>query len=212
MRRPSSYDLAFRTMGNIEQVIIRDKDEVNALSRRIAKLNLKNRGEHRGAVVNGKQPRPAQPQSSAAAVAAAALNAERSALNLKQALLSARREPLLTAASLPTPPQPEPTPQPSLQSTLPFNGPVLPSLDIPDSTFAPGDASQLGSSGLRRTSHGSGRHLKAVSLKKSTSPAPAAAPAAPPTFQWGPLPAMNNAPRSTLAFNVRAPSSSPGRP
>lgn len=209
MRRPSSYDLAFRTMGNIEQVISRDKDEVNALSRRIAKLNLKSRDEHRGAVVNGKQSRPAQPQSSAAAVAAAALNAERSALNLKQALLSARREPLLTAASLPT--QPEPNFQPPLSSTPPLNGPVLPSLDIPDSTFSPVDASHLAGSGSRRTSHGSGKHLKAVSLKKSTSPAPAA-PAAPSTFQWGPLPAMNNAPRTTLAFNVRAPSSSSGRP
>jgi nucleoporin NUP159 len=216
--RASSLDMINRTMHNIETTITRERDDILSLSRRIGRLNLRDASVAREMTPALEDVRLSAPQPSVAAVAAAALNAERSAQRLKRSLLSARKEPLFntsasSAAYMDT--STNSVPSKGFEPMTPSAFTTEPQLAVPfslpsesDNDFVPLAESQSPSLsyGSRRGA-GKSKHLKPVALKKSPSPAPAAAKT-PSAFDWGPMPSLNSAPRTTLAFDVRAKSSS----
>lgn len=210
-------DTINRTYRNIDIAIARQMEDIDKLSSRMSKLDLKyfqkpkpsstrdrrlpDRRNKGGKVVNIT--------SSVAAAAATTLNAERSAYRLKKVLLSVRNKPLLNAKPSTTGTRVEfKTPQKlgddlfdSTEGTPMTPLPPLPVTFPPTTTPSPLSAS----GGSRRAKH----HAKSAwSSKKpegESSPSPA-----PTTFDWGPPPASVGAhkPSTSLPFSL-VPSTPP---
>jgi hypothetical protein len=219
-----------RTMNNIEIAITQDKQDITALTRRIARLNLKVPSAREQTSGQNGNEASLVPSTSVAAVTAAALNAERASLKLKVSLLSVRKEPLhnkVALIAMPTTPAATNLPSASTPNATMSLFPSLPAMPFTppaqslDSTFLPlppsgddsfsplADAQSLSTGPNRRG--GNTKHLKPVALKKSPGPAaPPASFASQSAFAWGPLPPMSTPPRTNLAFDVRG-SPSPGR-
>ncbi|KAF9000641.1 hypothetical protein BDQ17DRAFT_1426983 [Cyathus striatus] len=214
-----SLDTINRTYRNIDIAIEQQSHTVSKLASRITELDIggsktpkKNTRDARLPDTASRRPNVTP---SVATTTAAALNAERSAHNLKRALLSIRSVPLLNkeAASAPPAPVVFNTPQKSEDSTLsfefktPIKGPIFsvpvqsavtpPSnWSLPDDDFSPTvwTPTQRRAGGSGQKKHGS------VALKRSPgmSPTPAAS-----AFDWGPLPKFDNIPLNPLAASVK---------
>ena len=133
-----------------------------------------------------------------AVTTAAALNAERSAQNLKQALLAVRKEPLLNSTATPplaggaTPLQKSNGSGAGLsadQAATSLAAPLDPPFSIGESPTSLFKA--------RRTL-GPKLHSKPIPFKISPASSASSAPSA---FDWGPLP--SSAPMTTLSSDVR---------
>ncbi|KAF8484376.1 hypothetical protein JB92DRAFT_1573691 [Gautieria morchelliformis] len=122
-----------------------------------------------------------------ASVAAAALNSERSSLKLKNALLSARKEPLFTTNVV----------KPKTTSNA-LQGPQV-SPQRPDWTLPLVPPLSGPSNSVNRRSSRPGKKHGAVQLRASSSPGADAKSVA---FDWGPLPSV--APMAQLSQDVRS--------
>jgi nucleoporin NUP159 len=211
-------DTVNRTYRNIDIAIVRQHDDVAALTVRVAKLDPKSFGKlpSRDKRLPDKPSRRFNVTPSVAATTAAALNAERSAYKLKQVLLSVRDKPLLNdRAARTTPARVDfKTPQkPSTgweNSAWQITSSPTPSAPIPPAR----DVESPPSTGGSRRGAGSKYHQKSAPLKRpvftpaesqAASPTPAAPAPAPTGFDWGPLPthALNKKPVSSLPFSIQ---------
>lgn len=213
-----TLDTINRTYRNIDMAIARQMEDINKLSSRMSKLDLKSFHKPKSSPARDTRllDRPSNGgkavniTSSIAAAAATTLNAERSAYKLKKVLLSVRDKPLLNAkASTIASTRIEfKTPQ-KLETGLfgPTNvSPMTPPLPPPgtfSSTTSPSPLSTIG--GSRRTKH----HAKSVwsSKKPEGESTPSPGPA---TFDWGPPPASvrTQKPPPSLPFSL-VPSTTP---
>lgn len=213
-----TLDTINRTYRNIDIAISQQMEDINALSSRMSKLDLKSFQKSKPSSTRDRRlPDKANRgggavniTSSIAAAAATALNEERSAYQLKKALLIIRDKPLLNAkASTTRSTRTEfETPQrlaggsfyPADSATM-TSLPPLP-VTLPPST-SPSTLSSNG--GNRRAKH----HAKSAwSTKKpegESSPSPA-----PATFDWGPPPTSIRTQKSphSLPFSL-VPSTPP---
>ncbi|KAF9484360.1 hypothetical protein BDN70DRAFT_797827 [Pholiota conissans] len=204
--RAPSLDTINRSYRNIEKAIDIQSKEVANLASRIRKLDIK---EGEASLTRGRDKRlpdaadrRSQISPNIAAVTAAALNAERTAARLKNALLSVRSQPLLNTkvASAPSAPVAFTTPH-----KAPASGPSLfgesasadafLDWDIPPDNFDP-------SGSPSPSSHrGAGKAKKRQAFKRNPTQTPIAAAPAPPGFEWGPLPTFcAPPPQPTFSF------------
>ncbi|KAH9481729.1 hypothetical protein JR316_0006256 [Psilocybe cubensis] len=217
--RPSvkapSLDTINRTFRNIELAIDQQADEVSRLATRISKLDMAeksssvSRRDARLPDAAGRRVHDIIPD--VAATTAAALNAERSAQRLKNALLAVRKEPLLnnTVAQAPPALYAFQTPQKSSTSSGPskfaFKAPasgslfsdvptplsasdIMPNWDLPEDNFMPMDAANLIST---RSQSKQRIHSPSAQIKKT----PGSGGSTPPAeFDWGPLPNFQSPP------------------
>ncbi|OCB85280.1 hypothetical protein A7U60_g7585 [Sanghuangporus baumii] len=216
-----SLDTVTRIYRNIDVAIEAESEQIETLASRIAKLNIDdldmalhgtpsprrrriengNRSLSHSDDQDGDREPTSRPQvtPSIAASTAAALNAERSAMRLKNALLNARKTPLLnTQASQPgrrVLTLDDLTRQSSgIGNASTLSGPPA-ELDLSsDPLGAP--EQDTGSESQRRTLRHFA-HAKPVKLGKTQSPVPSSIAA----FSWGPLPKVN--PVSSLPFEIK---------
>jgi len=191
-----TLDTINRTYRNIDVVIARQVEDINKLSSRMSKLDLKALQKSKPSSTrdkrlpdrSGKGGKTVNITSSIAATAATTLNAERSAYKLKKVLLSVRDKPLLNAkASTTASTRVEfKTPQKPGGELLNSNGsaPTTP-LPLPPITFptttSPSPLSISG--GNRRAKH----HAKSAWSSKKPE-GESSLPPSPATFDWGPPP------------------------
>ncbi|KAJ6577346.1 hypothetical protein B0H19DRAFT_1019727 [Mycena capillaripes] len=202
--RAPTLDTLNRTFRNMDIALDNQTSDVEKLTARVAKLNMKTgqRNGHASGARDARLPdpvtrqRPFKVTPHIAVTTAAALNAERSAHKLKRALLTVRKEPLLNtqAASAPPAPLAFKTPQRAgLGLGLGLIGPStppqltsMPGFDFPEDNFNPSPPPSIrrgaGASGKTRLSN-------SVPLKRSPGGFPAT-PSPPPSFDWGPLPSF----------------------
>lgn len=221
--RPPSLDTINRTYRNIDMAIESQTQQIEELTRRVSKFNIEtlDAALHHGtpsklrhrqhpvleedesastACLRGKDPlQRSQVTPSIAASTAAALNAERNALRLKNALAKARKEPLLnTRASKPA------HQTPTIESLT--NSPPLPSVHGSDmmsnASLSSSVYSHDGRGSLDRRASRQSRHTNSVKLGKTHTRVPSSIS----NFDWGPLPGA--APMTTLPVNIR-PETSP---
>ena len=195
--RAPALDTINRTYRNIDIAIARQMEDINKLSSRMSKLDLKTFQKSKSPSTRDKRlpdrsnkgGKAVNITSSIAATAATTLNAERSAYKLKKVLLSVRDKPLLNAkASTTAGTRVEfKTPQKPGSGLFGSTGgaPVTPLPPLPatfPTTTSPSPLSASG--GTRRTKH----HAKSAwsSKKPEGENLPSPAPAA---FDWGPPPA-----------------------
>ncbi|KAF7375142.1 hypothetical protein MSAN_00400600 [Mycena sanguinolenta] len=199
--RAPTLDTLNRTFRNMDIALDNQTSDVQRLTARVAKLNMKDsqRNGHAASTRDARLPdpvtrqRPINVTPHVAVTTAAALNAERSAHKLKRALLSVRKEPLLNtqAASAPPAPLAFNTPQkPGLGLGLGLAGGIpstppqsMPGFDFPEDTFNPSPPPAV-----RRGAGGGGKSRISQSVPLKRSPAGYSTPSPPPTFDWGPLP------------------------
>lgn len=213
-------DTINRTYRNIDIAIARQMEDINRLSSRMSKLDLKSFHKSKPSLTRdtrlpdrlNKGWKAVNITSSIAAAAATTLNSERSAYRLKNVLLSVRDKPLLNAkASTATNTRMEfKTPQKLGDGVFdPTDGPPVTPLR-PLSVTAPPTTSPspLGASGgTRRSKH----HAKSAwSSKKpegESSPSPGSS-----TFNWGPPPASvyTQQPPTSLPFSLLPSTPPPG--
>ncbi|KAJ6468466.1 hypothetical protein C8R45DRAFT_909556 [Mycena sanguinolenta] len=197
--RAPTLDTLNRTFRNMDIALDNQTSDVQRLTARIAKLNMKDsqRTGHAASTRDARLPDPVTRQRPfnvtphVAMTTAAALNAERSAHKLKRALLSVRKEPLLNtqAASAPPAPLAFNTPQKpglglglrGIPSTPPQS--TMPGFDFPEDTFNPSPPPAV-----RRGAGGGGKTRISQSVPLKRGPAGYSTPSPPPTFDWGPLP------------------------
>ncbi|KAF4613917.1 hypothetical protein D9613_007855 [Agrocybe pediades] len=213
-----SLDTINRTYRNIELTIDQQSDEVARLASRIKKLRMveqtsspSTRDARLPDVVAHRRPVDYTPNI--AETTAAALNAERSAQRLKKALLSVRKQPLFNKRAAAAPPAPLAfdTPQKTSKlGTFAFDAPIvgslfstpdpamstsefsLPSWDLPpDDNFNP--TTPLAATHGRRGGPTQRKHIS-VPLKRTNGESSSASSAAPPSFDWGPLPSFPSTP------------------
>lgn len=218
--RAPTLDTINRTYRNIDIAIARQMEDINKLSSRMSKLDLKSFQKSRPSSTrdrrlpdrSNKGGKAVNITSSIASAAATTLNAERSAYRLKKVLLSVRDKPLLNAkASKTTGARTEfKTPQ-KLDDGL-FDStdktPVTPLPSLPATLPSTASPSPLGASGgSRRTKH----HAKSVwsskKLEGESSPSPA-----PAVFDWGPPPTgiSTQKPSNSLPFSLMPSIPPPG--
>jgi nucleoporin NUP159 len=213
-------DTINRTYRNIDTAIARQMEDINKLSSRMSKLDLKSFQKSKPFSTRDKRlpdrsnkgGKAVNITSSIAATAATTLNAERSAYKLKKVLLNYRDKPLLNAkASTTASTRVEfKTPQKldgglfnSASGTLMTPRPPPP-IAFPTTT-SPSPSSISG--GNRRAKH----HAKSAwSSKKpegESSPSPA-----PATFDWGPPPPSVGGQKTltSLPFSLSFPTPPPG--
>ena len=183
-------------------VIEQQGDEVARLAARVSKLNI----EEAGKPLNTRDkrlPDAANPRSftvtpNVAATTAAALNAERSARRLKNALLQVRSEPLLNVKAATTP-MAKPIASNIFATPMMMAIPpgeslfanITPTAEVPVEGIPADEFSPFGSSQPSGGSRGTKPKKHLPPKRNSGTPAslPATTPfAAPPAFQWGPLP------------------------
>ncbi|KAJ7178860.1 hypothetical protein C8R43DRAFT_1057293 [Mycena crocata] len=212
--RAPTLDTLNRTFRNMDIALDNQTSDVEKLTARIAKLNVK-AGPRNGHARDARLPDPVSRQRPfnvtphVAVTTAAALNAERSAHKLKRALLSVRKEPLLNtqAASAPPPPLAFNTPQKATFGpgsgmggfNTPMKGFAL-GLSAPGPSTPPQQLSMAGFDfpednfnpspppAVRRGAGGSGKTRISNSVPLKRSPGQPALPSTPPSFDWGPLP------------------------
>ncbi|KAL5485778.1 hypothetical protein ACEPAI_6819 [Sanghuangporus weigelae] len=217
-----SLDTVTRIYRNIDVAIEAESEQIETLASRIAKLNTDDLdmalhgtpSPRRRRIENGnrslshnddkdddREPysRP-QVTPSIAASTAAALNAERSAMRLKNALLNARKTPLLnTQASQPgrrVLTLDDLTRQDSgIRNASTLSGlPAEP--DLSSDPLGTPEQEDIGSESQRRPPRHFA-HAKPVKLGKTQSPVPSSIA----TFSWGPVPKAN--PVSSLPFEIK---------
>jgi nucleoporin NUP159 len=215
--RAPTLDTINRTYRNIDIAIARQMEDINKLSSRMSKLDLKSFQKSKPSSTrdrrlpdrSNKGGKAVNITSSIATAAATTLNSERSAYRLKKVLLSVRDKPLLNAKALTTSTRIEFATPHKLGNDLFDSTDETPMTPLPPppatfpSTTTPSPLSASG--GSRRTKH----HAKSAwSSKKpegESSPSPA-----PATFDWGPPPAgvSTHKPPSSLPFSL-VPSTPP---
>ncbi|OCH90355.1 hypothetical protein OBBRIDRAFT_755181 [Obba rivulosa] len=188
-----------RTYRNIDLAIEQEADKVSELTHRVAKLKLDRKGTppREGRDRERRSQGLYEVTPHVAMSTAAALNAEMTAQKLKNALLAARKEPLLNTQAVDATPTrriedfPPPvkteyglfgmaTPQTSSPAFNVEPGWTLPPFEIPTSPSAP-LGPKLGSK-LRDKKH------HPAPVKKAPPALAAAAATTTTTFEWGPLP------------------------
>lgn len=184
-------------------VIEQQGDEVARLAARVSKLDIEEAGQPANVrdkrLPDAENPRSFTVTPNVAATTAAALNAERSARRLKNALLQVRSEPLLNvkAATAPiaTPIAPNIFTTPMMMAIPPGESlfaNVMPATEVPVEGIPADEFNPFGSSQPSGGSRGSTKAKKHLPPKRNSgTPAslPAAKPfATPPAFEWGPLP------------------------
>lgn len=207
--RAPSLDTINRTFRNIELTIEQQRNEVARLASRVSQLSIRDKvpppsvGGHRRQA--GEHLRSFTVTPNVAATTAAALNAERSARRLKNALLRVRKEPLLNVKASTAPTAPVDFSDKAdehagslgdFERILEMKYEDLPtfkdraSWDIPPDNFSPTGSSTL-SAGFR----GSNKVKKRDQVAQRNSPGPTSSisPAqfTPAGFEWGPLPNFN---------------------
>ncbi|KAF7306316.1 hypothetical protein MIND_00422800 [Mycena indigotica] len=192
--RAPTLDTLNRTFRNMDMALDKQSHDVEKLHTRISKLNLVNSHTNGSSGRDKRLPdpvgrqRPLNVTPDVAITTAAALNAERSAHNLKRALLGIRKEPLLNtqAASATPPPLSFQTPQRGFPIQFGLD-PVTPMMgfDFPEDNFNPSSPPPSTRRGAGTRSRVSG----SVQLKRSPGQSPATP--SPPTFDWGPLPTFD---------------------
>ena len=212
-------------------------DEVARLTARISKLAIKNPGflKSQNPARDARLPdavvsrRPYNVAPQVAVTTAAALNAERSAHELKRALLATRKEPLLNmkAAAAPSPPCGFKSPQKALPapnfSVGHIGAPLLSaakgsqahltSVSAPDWTLPEDNFNPSTPPPTRRGAGVTKRLHMSVPLKKGTgNTGPAASPPAAANFDWGPLPVFEQAQGTTMVEAVRLTPPSSSKP
>ncbi|EJD06661.1 uncharacterized protein FOMMEDRAFT_17163 [Fomitiporia mediterranea MF3/22] len=224
--KPPSLDTVNRIYRNIEVAIESQADQIETLTSRVAKLDLdvldttlhgrfsspRRKSTRKGVFsVSGAAPeddeKPISVRShitpSIAASTAAALNAERSALRLKNALTNARRAPLLNTQAANSSKRilnldnlsvgegsDVPASVADVKSELPVD------LDASLDDLRDRDEGTSGDNS-RRTQRHSAHHQKSVRLGKTQTQVPASITA----FDWGPLPKAK--PMATLPVDIR---------
>ena len=218
--RAPTLDTINRTYRNIDIAIARQMEDINKISSRMSKLDLKSfqksgspsTRDKRLPDRSSKGGKAVNITSSIAATAATTLNAERSAYKLKQVLLSVRDKPLLNAkASTTASTRVEfETPQKLRSGLFGSTGgaPVtsLPPLPVTfPTTTSPSPLSASG--GTRRTKH----HAKSAWSSKKPD-GESLPPPAPATFDWGPPPEGANVqkPPPSLPFSLLPSTPPPG--
>lgn len=217
--RAPSLDIINRSYRHIDVAVNHQTRDLAKLVARVSKVNLTVPPK----VDLGREPRlPDRPGGRrvyqviphVAVTTAAALNAERSARKLKQALLKIRKEPMLntTAAAAPIPPKVFATPHkqeaplsPSFSSSLSgikfeVSNTEIPNWSLPEDDFNPATPSPS----TRRGAGGTKRH-QSVALKRT----PGNAPPPPTAFDWGPLPQFTTHPPVNNKMVPLVPSSTP---
>ena len=186
--RPPSLDTIDRTCRNIQIALEERTKLLEQLSDRTDALSPQASQRLYSSTTQPRAPyhqKPGVVTPPFASVAAAALNSERSSLNLKNSLLSARKEPLLTTnvvkfkTSMTVSPGPQVTQRPE------WKLPPVPPLSTT-------------SSSVNRRNVRPGKKHGAVPLKTSMPGSDAKSIA----FDWGPLPGV--APMDQLSRDVRS--------
>lgn len=193
---PPTLDTIDRTCRNIQLALDEQRRALDQLSDRIDAMSPQTSIFLKSSQASSPSINSVAPPF--ASLAAAALNSERSALKLRDALLTARKRPLLTMAtmkpedldpldiSFPNPP-PEWQLPPMTQTGLGLSFPPPVTVSTP----------MAGSASRRR---GSEKKPNAVTLKNSPVFAPDGSKS---DFDWGPLPGVN--PMTTISNNVLSP-------
>ncbi|KAF9072966.1 hypothetical protein BDP27DRAFT_1319723 [Rhodocollybia butyracea] len=224
--KPPSLDTIHRTYRNIDLALQQQSDDLAQLTARFLKLDLNASFYSSHNVKDPRLPqfpprsRPSIITQDVAVTTAAALNAERSAHNLKTMLLKARKDPLLNVKAkelveggtkVPTSYNtPKAASSFSVGSGLQFSTPIIqrplfgtsPSnpevghwdtLSFPEDNFQPSSIPL--SSGGRRGVTPQRKHEPAPPVRKSPAPEPSGGPKAtatsPAGFDWGNLPTFN---------------------
>lgn len=214
--RPPSLDTINRTYRNIDLALESQTQQIEALTARVAKLDIdmfssprrrsvRENGSVSSVTSNGEGDnkktgfRP-QVTPSIAASTAAALNAERSAQRLKTALFNARKIPLLNTQAV------EPVKRvPTLDSlSKPASSNFLDSesgreraTSLESSEDYSRDRDTEGGGDIQRRPSRQFAHQKSVKLGKTTAQVPSSIV----SFDWGPLPKAQ--PMSTLPSDIR---------
>ncbi|KAK0469922.1 uncharacterized protein EV420DRAFT_77584 [Desarmillaria tabescens] len=210
--RAPSLDTVNRTYRNIDIAIQQERDAIDRLEQRLSRIDLnstRSSAPKRDPRLPDLPSRPRAVLPHAAVTTAAALNAERSAQKLKQALLGLRKEPLLNQpkANAPTPPVAFLSTSQASGSTkegvvfntpIKIEGPLFGNNGVADTSsfgtdfeFPDDDDSFHLSTPVptgRRGAGGGKKHGGGL-FKKSPSTATTSPKA--PTFDWGPLPAFD---------------------
>ncbi|KAJ7183117.1 hypothetical protein C8R46DRAFT_1307063 [Mycena filopes] len=207
--RAPTLDTLNRTFRNMDIALDNQTSDVEKLTARVAKLNMKtgSRNGHATSTRDARLPDPISRQRPfnvtphIAVTTAAALNAERSAHKLKRALLSVRKEPLLNTQAASAPPAPVAfnTPKSAFGTGLGLGVPVtplrglsfgsspspspMPGFDFPEDNFNPSPPPPA-----RRGAGGGGKTRMSNSVPLKRTGIPSATPSPPPSFDWGPLP------------------------
>lgn len=221
--RAPTLDTINRTYRNIDIAVEHQAQQVAQLNSRFKKLKVSSAQlSLSSSTRDNRLPDQRRPHSSTSSVmvnAANALNGERAAARLKQALLSTRREPLLNtkAATAPAAPAVFTTPQKLIVKAEPQSPDLSLGLESLSSSQpwnpAPFDESPSHDLGPRRRAGvGSNRHGPSPKLKRTptTSPSPSGFGQSPPaaSFDWGPLPTVVKAKGLPFGF---AKSTSPAK-
>ncbi|KAL5503904.1 hypothetical protein ACEPAH_7975 [Sanghuangporus vaninii] len=216
-----SLDTVTRIYRNIDVAIEAEFEQIETLASRIAKLNIDdldmalhgtpsprrrriengNRSLSHSDDQDGDREPTSRPQvtPSIAASTAAALNAERSAMRLKNALLNARKTPLLNTQASQPGRRVLTLDDLTRQSSGIGNASTLsePPAELDLSSDSLGTPEQDTGSESQRRPLRHFAHAKPVKLGKTQSPVPSSIA----TFSWGPLPKVN--PVSSLPFEIK---------
>ncbi|QRV89838.1 hypothetical protein RhiJN_17856 [Ceratobasidium sp. AG-Ba] len=133
-----SLDTINRTMRNIDTALTQKSDEIAALTARVDRLKLK--APRRRVSASGTTPitLPAAESEKIKLASAAALNAERTSIRLKNALLQARKETPLNASAVGAPVEPKPNSLAKLlPAPTPTTKPAIAPAPAPSTTPAP---------------------------------------------------------------------------
>lgn len=214
--RSPSLDTVNRTYRNIDLAIRQEQAALESLTKRMAAVNFSSSKSRSPSVGpssrDSRLPDVKAPPHVApyAVTTAAALNAERSAQKLKNALFAVRQEPLLNQPKAPKKSPPvaflsssqvqahaSPTGNRALGATgLNFNTPIK----IQGSLFADSSSSSAPAGAFDFDDDGDNFHLQeytpTVKSRKSKKHGgglfKGATPPAPPSFNWGPLPSFQH--------------------
>ncbi|KAF8623614.1 hypothetical protein AX17_007317 [Amanita inopinata Kibby_2008] len=226
--RAPTLDTIHRTYRNIDLAVQHQSDEVTNLTSRVAKLKVTAPAKTppSARIMDSESRRPFNVTPHIAITTAAALNAERSAQRLKKALLAVRKEPLLndkaaqmvsTRTAFKTPQKIAPAPETKAPADFAFKTPIsgplfsteaAPQMPLPDWAFPEDDFNPSPSPPSRRGAGRTKKHASpAAPLKKSTGTLQASPT---PVFDWGPLPAFNQAPLASMGTPINLAPNPPG--